>query len=363
MPTARASGATPRLPAREGGAGGWAFGFQALPGPRRAPTLRSKVLGEHFEAKICENGRMKFSLAIDKKNTANIGQVRGHNHREHPTASQLPKAAWLTPQGHHTLKAWDASVLDQAKGLAKRKDAVLAVELVIQVGNQTEWRQVPDTACPQGKPMRGNTARMNALIAGAKQAIAREIGWDRVISAEFHTDESSPHVQVVFAPMLDGKLQAKHWVGGAAKCAQLRERIHKHVSQFLPCEYTKGAPGGEPHDSNKAAGKPGAVMGGVVASLKATIEKLEQQVQSLFSQLKTEQKKALSVKAENDDFTLKAAKRMQAMQAEIDHLKPKTAVVKPDTLKGVIQRDDQEALPPAPSGGPGRRPGPAGGRP
>lgn len=268
---------------------------------------------------------MKFSLAIEKKNAANIGQVKGHNCREHPTASQLPKAAWLTPQGHHTLKAWDASVLDQAKGMAKRKDAVLAVELVIQVGNQTEWRQVPDDACPQGKPMRGNSARMNALMAGVRQAIDREIGWDRVISAELHTDESSPHVQVVFAPVLDGKLQAKHWVGGAARCAQLRERIWKHVNQSLACEYTKGAPGGEPHDPGKAAGKPRAPGSDQVAR----IQQLEQQVQTLFSQLKTEQRKALKAKAELDEFTLQMAAKVKAMQAELDQLRPKPPTQQP----------------------------------
>lgn len=301
---------------------------------------------------------MKFSLAIEKKNAANIGQVKGHNCREHPTASQLPKAAWLTPQGHHTLKAWDASVLDQAKGLAKRKDAVLAVELAIQVGKQGEWREIPDAACPEGKPMKGNSTRMNALIAGVRQAIEREIGWDRVISAELHTDESSPHVQVVFAPVLDGKLQAKHWVGGAARCAQFRERIWKAVNASLPCEYSKGAPGGEPHDPNKAAGKPGASN----AEQAARIKHLERENERLFSELKKAHRKNLDLKAEYDDFTLKVAAKLQAQKAELEQLRPKPQKTQEQAAKRPGSEIDDQATP-APSGGPGRRPGPAGGRP
>lgn len=267
---------------------------------------------------------MKFSLAIEKKNATSIGRTEGHNARQHATNSQLPQAAWLTKQGLHTLKKWDRAVLEQAEGLSRRKDAVLAIELVVQVGDQTQWRELPDEACPQGKPKRGNTARMNALMAGVREAISKEIGWDLVISADLHTDESSPHVHVVFAPISNGKLQAKNWVGGAVKCAQLRERIHAHVTKHLACEYTKGAPGGEPHDAEKAAGKSRAVNTGVVASLKATIQKLEQQVQTLFSQLKAEQRKAREVKAENDDFAEKAMKRMEALQAEIKRLSPAT---------------------------------------
>lgn len=263
---------------------------------------------------------MKFTLGIDKKNRGNIGQAQGHNARSHATKSQLPKPAWLTPKGLHTIKAWDAKLVDEAKDLAKRKDAVLAIELVFQVGNQTDWREVPDREHPEGKPRRGNSARMNALIAGVNAAVASEIGWDRVISAELHTDESSPHLHVIFAPIQEGKLQQKHWVDGPKMCGQLRERLHAQVTKHLPCEYTKGAAGGEPHDPEKAAGK--RTNAGEVASLKTTIAMLEQQVQTLFSQLKAEQKKGLRERAEMDDFTDKAAKRIEALQAELTRLKP-----------------------------------------
>lgn len=272
---------------------------------------------------------MKFALSIEKKNSLNLSQAEGHNARHHATKSQLPQYAWLTPQGHHTLKKWDGAVVDQAKGLAKRKDAVLAVELVIQVGNQTDWRDVPDSACPEGKPKRGNSSKMNALVAGAIQAIERDIGWSRVISAELHTDESSPHIHIVFAPIQDGKLQAKNWVGGAAKCAQLRERIHANIEQHLQCSYTKGGPGGQPHDPEQAAGKSKAPAAGPVAALMAKIQQLEQQVQRLFSQLKAEQKKRREIKEEADNFLLLSVKRDEAAKQKIEALKAKLEELRP----------------------------------
>lgn len=301
---------------------------------------------------------MKFSMAIEKKNAANIGQAEGHNARHHPTSSQLPKSAWLSELGHHTLKKWDGALLGKAKALAKRKDAVFAVEVVLQVGNQTDWRELPTSENPFGARKPGSTKKMNALMSGVKAAAIAEFGADRIISIEVHTDETSPHAHIVFAPILNGKLDAKNWVGGAARCAQLRAKLHDQVNKHIECSYTKGAPGGAPHDAQKGAGKPRSPNAGQVASLKSTIEKLEQQVQTLFSQLKGAEKRALRVKAENDDFTEKVAKRIEAMQAEIHRLTPKSSVVTP---RGVSQKDDQAA--PGPSGGPGRRPGPAGGRP
>lgn len=58
---------------------------------------------------------MKFSMAIEKKNRANIGTVEGHNARTHPTTSQLPKSSWITPQGHHQVVAFDAVLLENRR--------------------------------------------------------------------------------------------------------------------------------------------------------------------------------------------------------------------------------------------------------
>jgi hypothetical protein len=233
---------------------------------------------------------MKFKLDLEKKNATNASQAQGHNERLHPTQHQLPKSEWFTPQGNHVLKKWDADLMAKSKELAKRKDAVFAVELVFQVGNQADWRDPPTPEHPCGKPKAGGSKRMNDLIAGVKAAALEEFGKERIISMALHTDESTPHVHVVFAPILDGKLNAKHWTGGAARCAQLRERLHATLTKYSPCEYTKGAKNGEAHDPLKAAGGPKSPLkNDEVLTLKGVIQKLENQVQTLFSQLKSEQ--------------------------------------------------------------------------
>ena len=86
---------------------------------------------------------MKFTFAVAKMSKADIGRAQGHNLRLHETSSQLPKRAWFTESPMHTKVEWDQGKLDAASALAKRKDAVVAIEFIIQVGNQTDWREDP----------------------------------------------------------------------------------------------------------------------------------------------------------------------------------------------------------------------------
>lgn len=197
---------------------------------------------------------LKFTLATRKMKAADLGRAKGHNLRTHDTASQLPAAAWFTEQGCHSALSWNDELAEKATSLAKRKDAVVGIELVVQVGNQTDWRDPPTKQHPNGKPKRPAPASMKKLTEAVRRWLDAEFGPDNVISVQLHTDESTPHAQCVIAPIRDGKLNAKHWMDGAGKLAKLRERAHRHVNRVIPCEYEKGAPGGQPHDPSKAAG-------------------------------------------------------------------------------------------------------------
>lgn len=302
---------------------------------------------------------MKFKLDIEKKNRNNIGQCEGHNDRHHPTSSQLPEEAWITPEGHHVLVPFNKDLLQKAKGLSKRKDAVFAIEMCVQVGNQTDWRDMPDDENPFGKKLPGASSKLNALMKGAREAAEAEFGKERIVSMVLHTDESTPHVHILFVPIVDGKLNQKHWINGPAACGSLREKLHFHVNKHIPCVYEKGVPKGEKHDPTKAAGavngpKPKLTMlekgadllskNSEIKGLKEVISKLNKQVQTLFSKLKNEIKKAQKVKAEhddlvkklraenaakarklkaeNDDFAEKAMQEMQVLQAKIKELTP-----------------------------------------
>ena len=245
---------------------------------------------------------LSFGMSFDKKNSMNLGQCEDHNNRHHPTKSQLPKEAWFDEKGSYTVTKWDSKKIDLAKSLSKRKDAVLAIEFSLSLGNQADWRDAPTKEHPYGKPKKGMTKIIKALTEAAKAAAVNEFGAENVVGINLHLDESTPHVHIVVVPIHLGKLQAKQWTGGKAACEQLRERMWSTVSQFTPCDYVRGnEAGGKPHDSSKAAGGPlgpkpkpsmldvakAALSGSrTIEELKKAAGLLSVQVQSLFSKLK-----------------------------------------------------------------------------
>ena len=197
---------------------------------------------------------LSFSLAIDKMQAPAIGRAEGHNLRLHKTESQLRPEAWFTPEGRHQVEPWRPERLTKAKGLAKRKDAVQAIQFVIQLGNQTDWRGEPEPNFPEGKPI-DITDQINLAGKGIRAWVEKEFGDENCVGIDLHTDESSPHFHVVVTPIKDGKLQAKAWLDGASKVAALRKRAWQAVNAYIACEYKPGAAGGAPHDPRKAAGQ------------------------------------------------------------------------------------------------------------
>lgn len=286
---------------------------------------------------------MKFGFSIEKKGKADLSRAKGHNERLHETSSQLPAEQWLSKEGLRVLVPWNDDLANQAKSLAKRKDAVVGIELSIQVGNQSDWRHLPTSEYPAGKP-KNKPQSLKKLTTGALEAVYKEFGKERVISAVLHLDESTPHVQVVIAPIKDGKLNAKHWLNGAQSCAALRERIHATFNKSLPCTYEKNSNrGGEKHDANKRAGatppKPSGLLENIsefidknrtVAELKQRVVDLETTVQKLFSQIKlTTAKHASEVDKLKDEVK---AERDKTRKAEAEHNKTR------DKLESVSER-------------------------
>lgn len=244
---------------------------------------------------------LSFSMSIEKHDRVSVGRCEGHNARLHPTKSQLPPRAWFDPVGRFEVMPWRESQIDAARALARRKDAVLAVEIVVQVGNQTDWREPPTAEHPEGKPKPGLKPLMKKMALAAKAAAIKEFGADNVVSVDLHLDESTPHVHIVATPIHDGRLQAKHWLNGVATCAKLRRRIHETINAAVPCAYTPGEAGGEPHDPSKAAGGPnarrpapgltGAALEaltriGEVKELKGEVKTLSAALQQSFSRMK-----------------------------------------------------------------------------
>lgn len=325
--------------------------------PRRAPTSSMEVLGEHFALFLAKCMLLTytlmrgwymaytFGLSFKKFTAADIGRTKGHNLRLHPTASQLQRPeAWFTEKSHYTIVDWDDSKIEKAKNLAKRKDAVQAIGVSVQLGSQIDWRKPPSEQFPEGEPI-FRQDDLNNLSLGAR-AIADEIfGKDNVVSVELHTDESTPHVQFVATPIYDGKLQAKHWLNGAASCAALRRKACEIMNRFVECNYVPGNPGGEPHDPGKSAGAKSApetisIIDWVLktkekeleAALSAANNRIRELEQALFSKQKARYTKEMidtakaaaaeaiaekdaAVAAKNEAFAAKEAAEKAAQEA------------------------------------------------
>lgn len=280
---------------------------------------------------------MKFSLSVEKKNKQNLGGASGHNQRTRPTKSQLPEPAWFSKKGHHSIVAWDESKLDNAKTLSKRKDAVLAIELVFQVGDQTDWRELPCEKWPCGKPKRGIDAQLQKLTAGVKEAVEKEFGKNNVVSIDLHLDESSPHVHVIVTPVTaDNKLQAKKWLDGPKTLGAMRARLHATLSKHIESTYRVGGPGGEPIDVSKRAGASNAPQPALhwskrllaaasvpkaLATLLKQFEDLTKKYNDLFGKVKSLQRQLMKKDVALTDAKAEAAKKVADAASEVQMLR------------------------------------------
>lgn len=277
---------------------------------------------------------MKFSLAIDKMKSADVGRAEGHNCRLHATSSQLPQGSWFTTKGRHEIVAWRSDVIDKARGLSKRKDAVVAISIVLQVGNQLDWREKETPDCPEGRPKGGKNNKdaitmMGNLAKAARDWAIKEFGEDNVVGVDLHTDESSPHVHVVVTPVCDGKLQAKAWLDGAARCAKLRKRAHQEVLKYIECEYVPGQAGGAPHDPEQAAGKIGRIARRDRA-LNEREEALNKREESLFERD--------AEIAEREVALYQREQNLKKRESDLDALAEQVAASTPAALKNRNQR-------------------------
>jgi len=154
-------------------------------------------------------------LRIEKLKSAAaiVGRVK-HNTRETATAQVDSRRthfnAVLGGSSDEVMKNYHDLLPEK-----KRKDAVLAFELVL-------------TASPEFL----NSASVDdqKKFAKACSEWAKEkFGKENLLSMAAHMDESTPHVHAVFMPLKDGRLNAKHWLGGPEKMKNLQDDFFQNV--------------------------------------------------------------------------------------------------------------------------------------
>lgn len=151
------------------------------------------------------------------KSFGEIGGSLSHNYRDRPTPNANPQQ---TPQNEHSLKNAE-SVMTAIKDKLpekRRKDAVLCVEYLI-------------TASPDW--VGWNKSDEQKYFDDAKKWLEDKHGKDNVIATTIHRDESTPHMIAYVVPLVEGKLNAKHFLGGREKLSKMQTDFADKVGRSV----------------------------------------------------------------------------------------------------------------------------------
>ena len=151
------------------------------------------------------------------KSFGEIGGSLSHNYRDRPTPNANPQQ---TPQNEHSLKNSELvmSAIKEKLPEKRRKDAVLCVEYLI-------------TASPDW--IGWNKTDEQKYFDEAKKWLEDKHGKDNVIATTIHRDETTPHLVAYVVPLVDGKLNAKHFLGGREKLSKMQTDFATNVGQSV----------------------------------------------------------------------------------------------------------------------------------
>jgi hypothetical protein len=151
------------------------------------------------------------------KSFGEIGGSLSHNYRDRPTPNANPQQ---TPQNEHSLKNAESvmTAIKEKLPEKRRKDAVLCVEYLI-------------TASPDW--IGWNKLDEQKYFSDAKKWLEDKHGKDNVIATTIHRDESTPHMIAYVVPLVEGKLNAKHFLGGREKLSKMQTDFADKVGRSV----------------------------------------------------------------------------------------------------------------------------------
>ena len=151
------------------------------------------------------------------KTFGEIGGSLSHNYRNRSTPNADPQQ---TPNNEHSLKNAELvmSAIKDKLPEKRRKDAVLCVEYLI-------------TASPDW--IGWNKSDEQKYFDDAKKWLENKHGKDNVIATTIHRDESTPHMIAYVVPLVDGKLNAKHFLGGREKLSKMQTDFADNVGKSV----------------------------------------------------------------------------------------------------------------------------------
>lgn len=160
---------------------------------------------------------MAFAIlrAEKLKTMGNIGGSLAHNYRSIETLNADPSK---TPDNFHSLpNAEDVkNAISERLPEKRRSDAVLCIEYMI-------------TASPEWEGW--NDERQKEYFKQAKEWLEQQHGKQNVVATSIHRDETTPHLVAYVVPLDQdtGRLNAKKFLGGKAKLAQMQSKFAEHV--------------------------------------------------------------------------------------------------------------------------------------
>lgn len=160
---------------------------------------------------------MAFAIlrAEKLKTMGNIGGSLAHNYRSIETPNADPSK---TPDNFHSLPNVEdvKNAISERLPEKRRSDAVLCIEYMI-------------TASPEWGGW--NDERQQEYFKQAKEWLEQQHGKQNVVATSIHRDETTPHLVAYVVPLDQdtGRLNAKKFLGGKAKLAQMQSKFAEHV--------------------------------------------------------------------------------------------------------------------------------------
>ncbi|HHP6957729.1 MobV family relaxase [Acinetobacter haemolyticus] len=151
------------------------------------------------------------------KTIGNIAASLSHNYRNRPTPNADP---YRTVNNEHDLKT-AGQVMDGIKNRLPEKtrsNAVLCVEYLITMS--PDWSGL-------------GTEKEADFFKRSVEWLKQRHGAENVISTSIHRDETTPHLVAYVVPIdLEGKLNAREFLGGRAKLSKMQTDFHNEVKNL-----------------------------------------------------------------------------------------------------------------------------------
>ena len=151
------------------------------------------------------------------KSFGEIGGSLSHNYRDRSTPNANPQQ---TPNNEHSLSSAELvmSAIKNKLPEKRRKDAVLCVEYLITASpDWVGWHKSDE----------------QKYFDDAKRWLEDRHGKDNVIATTIHRDESTPHMIAYVVPLVDGKLNAKKFLGGREKLSKMQTDFADNVGKSV----------------------------------------------------------------------------------------------------------------------------------